>query len=201
VKIKKLNIMASFTVTEENVWVASSDGDVKRVEELLTSGVSVNAQDEHGYSPLHAAVSYGHADLITMLLIKGATIDIRDEEGDTPLLVCEKPEILELLVENGADISVRNAEGEGIVEKCVQDENETMCEYLVDKGITTPEAVMELRRKYFPETFIDFDNQDVIDLVKHLEEEQARLETEAGTSKGADAVDDHNVDTEMSSAS
>lgn len=35
-----------------NIWVAVSNGDLDRVKEMLASGVSVNAQDEHGYSPL-----------------------------------------------------------------------------------------------------------------------------------------------------
>ncbi len=36
----------------ENIWIASSDGDLARVQELVKSGVSVNAQDENGYSPM-----------------------------------------------------------------------------------------------------------------------------------------------------
>ena len=35
-----------------NIWVASSDGDLERVKQLLAEGVSVNAQDELGYSPM-----------------------------------------------------------------------------------------------------------------------------------------------------
>ncbi len=38
---------------KENIWIASSDGDLQRVTEILAEGsVSVNAQDETGYSPL-----------------------------------------------------------------------------------------------------------------------------------------------------
>ena len=37
---------------KENIWIASSDGDITRVIELLSSGVNINAQDEYGYSPL-----------------------------------------------------------------------------------------------------------------------------------------------------
>ena len=41
--------MADFTeldgdVEPENIWTASSDGDLNRVRELIESGVSVNAQ-------------------------------------------------------------------------------------------------------------------------------------------------------------
>ena len=36
----------------DNIWVASSDGDLAQVKKLVESGVSVNTQDEYGYSPL-----------------------------------------------------------------------------------------------------------------------------------------------------
>jgi uncharacterized protein len=37
----------------ENIWVASSDGDLDRVKFLIEQeGVSVNSQDESGYSPM-----------------------------------------------------------------------------------------------------------------------------------------------------
>lgn len=44
-----------FTTSEgpENIWIASADGDLKRVQELIQQGVSVNAQDEHGHSPMY----------------------------------------------------------------------------------------------------------------------------------------------------
>jgi hypothetical protein len=37
---------------EDNIWVAASNGDTNRVKELLALGISVNAQDEYGYSPM-----------------------------------------------------------------------------------------------------------------------------------------------------
>jgi hypothetical protein len=42
----------------ENIWIASSDGDVGRVIQLLQEDPSmVNAQDESGYSPLYKDVN------------------------------------------------------------------------------------------------------------------------------------------------
>jgi hypothetical protein len=38
----------------ENIWVACGDGDLTRTKFLIEEiGISVNAQDEYGYSPLH----------------------------------------------------------------------------------------------------------------------------------------------------
>lgn len=44
----------------DNIWTAASDGELEKVKGYLASGIDVNAQDETGYSPLHAAASYGH---------------------------------------------------------------------------------------------------------------------------------------------
>mgnify|MGYP000648657340 CR=1 FL=1 len=115
----------------ENIWIAASDGDMNRVVELLESGVDVNAQDEQGYSPLHAAVSYGHKDLIELLLQRGGNLSLGDTEGDVPLLVCEEPDVLELLLKHGASLEVKNAMDQDIGFKAVEDENDTLVQYLV----------------------------------------------------------------------
>lgn len=37
---------------KENIWIAASDGDIFRVKELIEEGVSPNAKDEYGYTPM-----------------------------------------------------------------------------------------------------------------------------------------------------
>jgi len=117
----------------ENIFIAASDGDLARVQQLIGEGTSVNAQDESGYSPLHAAASYGHTELIEFLLSAGATVDLEDADGDTPLLYAEEPEVFELLVRHGADRLKRNKQGEGVFEKLLDDENEVMMKYVIEK--------------------------------------------------------------------
>lgn len=36
----------------DNIWIASSNGDIARVQQLLDEGVDVNVQDDAGYSPM-----------------------------------------------------------------------------------------------------------------------------------------------------
>ena len=114
--------MAAFGDADtENIWVAASDGDLARVSHLVEKeGCPVNAQDESGYSPIHAAVSYGQHQLLIYLLSKGADVHLRDADGDTPLLVCDDPECFEELVKRGADLSVKN--NEGIVTKQAEEQ-------------------------------------------------------------------------------
>tara|TARA_B110000090_G_scaffold140016_1_gene153929 strand:- start:978 stop:1448 length:471 start_codon:yes stop_codon:yes gene_type:complete len=121
----------------ENIWVASTNGDLARVAEFLGSGVNVNAQDENGFSPIHAAASYGQLPLIEFLIGHSADVNLRDIDGDTPILVCEDQTTFELLERNGADINAKNSEGFGLAERAValaEEENEDMVTFLFNRG-------------------------------------------------------------------
>ena len=99
----------------ENIWVAAGDGRVSDVEQYLQTGgfgngpLSPDVQDEFGYTPLHAAASYGHTELTRLLVTKyGALVNTKDMEGDTALHLAESEEVASLLVELGADPTIRN---------------------------------------------------------------------------------------------
>lgn len=87
---------------------------------LLRSDASLaSKQDEHGYSLMHAATSYGHVDLLRSLANEfDVDVNIRDEDGETALFVVETVEIAQLLVEGlGADVDVTNNDGQTAEEK------------------------------------------------------------------------------------
>jgi ankyrin repeat protein len=129
--------MASFE--GENIWTAASDGDLERVQYLLEKEcVNVNAQDEHGYSPIHAAASHGQLGLLEFLLGKGASVTLRDEDGDTPLLVCDDSACFELLEKHGADVEAKNSDGKGVVDRALdffEEDNEDMITLLKQRGL------------------------------------------------------------------
>ncbi|KAK6515491.1 hypothetical protein TWF506_007825 [Arthrobotrys conoides] len=94
-----------------NIWIAASDGDTSQVLSYLSADPSlVNAKDENGYTPIHAAASYGHLDLLrTLIKDYGGDVNLRDEDGDTPLFTSESVEVAKVLVEElGADWSLKN---------------------------------------------------------------------------------------------
>jgi len=133
--------MASFANTADdefdNIWVACTNGEVNKVSEFLASGIDVNAQDEYGFSPIHAATSYGHVALLEYLISQGANVNLPDQDGDTPLLICEDQASFEILERHGGDIHAKNNEGEGLAEKAValaEDENEAMVTFLFNRG-------------------------------------------------------------------
>jgi ankyrin repeat protein len=119
----------------ENIWVACSDGDMKRVIHLLSHGAGdgdVNAQDAAGYSPLHAAASYDHIELARLLLDRGADVHIKDEDGDTPIQVCESAGMFDLLVTHGADPFLANYLGETLQQRLVDDQEHELLTHLLN---------------------------------------------------------------------
>lgn len=109
----------------------------------------------------HAAVSYGHMELIKLLLAFGANVNIEDLDGDTPLLVCEDPDVFDYLIQSGADIKKVNHQGWGIFEKVIDDDNETMMKHLLEHGFTdNPELIAQLMSNIDVGTIPEDDDED-----------------------------------------
>jgi hypothetical protein len=78
---------------------------------IETENLSPNIPDSNSYTPMHAAASYAHTDLLEYLISVGGDINLRDEDGDTPLFVVESVEMARWMVERGAEVGVVNEEG------------------------------------------------------------------------------------------
>lgn len=74
---------------EYNIWHAAGDGNVKRVKELVDGGVSINAQDDTGYTPLIAAASWRRYDMLRWLSQHKCDVYQGDGDGDTALHRCD----------------------------------------------------------------------------------------------------------------
>lgn len=92
---------------------------------LSTHPHLASAQDSHGYSLLHAAVSYNHPSLLRELVqTYSANINLRDEDGETPLFASESVAIARVVVEElGADVSIFNVDQQTCARK-MQEEGE-----------------------------------------------------------------------------
>jgi ankyrin repeat protein len=81
---------------------------------LLDAGASVNACDENGVRPVHAATRAGN-NALQLLIEKGAELNVRTQtDGNTPLHFAvgyENVAGVALLLANGADRSLTNNEG------------------------------------------------------------------------------------------
>lgn len=107
-----------------NIWVAAADNQVEVVEKYLDSQeFTANAKDPNGYTPLHAAASYGHLDLLRLLVNRGGDINIQDNEGDTPLHHVEDLETAKFIVEQlKGDYKLKNEEGQTAAEYIDEEE-------------------------------------------------------------------------------
>lgn len=107
------------TQTQSNPFLLAADNSPELLPLLRRHHSLAAAQDDHGYSLLHAAASYNHLDLLRSLLAEfNVPVDLKDEDGETALFVCETVECARLLVEEfHADISVRGEDGKTAWEK------------------------------------------------------------------------------------
>ncbi|KAJ1307643.1 hypothetical protein OPQ81_001737 [Rhizoctonia solani] len=123
----------------KNIWIAAGDGDLDRVKALIEEqGVSPNAADDViGYTPMHAASSYGHIHILTYLISKGGDVNVTDEEGDTPLYTAETVAVARFLVDHGALVDVTNSEGVSPIE-AVEEDFPEVAEYLRSKSSSPP---------------------------------------------------------------
>ncbi|MBW0470281.1 hypothetical protein O181_009996 [Austropuccinia psidii MF-1] len=113
----------------ENIWVASSDGDLERVKKLIEAGVPPNIADDNSYTPMHAAASWGRQDVLRYLNSQGGNINITDEDGDTPLFSVEDLETAKLVIELGGDPLHANDEGL-TADECLGEEYPEISNYL-----------------------------------------------------------------------
>jgi hypothetical protein len=84
------------------------------------------AADAHGYTLVHAAVSYAQLDVLRALVTTyNANVNVLDEDGETALFACEKEEVARCLVEElGADWRLRNGEEKTAEDKIGEEEGE-----------------------------------------------------------------------------
>jgi ankyrin repeat protein len=87
-------------------------GDAHELQNALDRGLSPNAHDEHGETPLMYAGVYGNADCVRLLIKRGADVNATNSAGATPLLRSATDLAkTALLVESGADVNARSALG------------------------------------------------------------------------------------------
>lgn len=106
------------STAEKNIWTAAGEGDLERVRHLVeVENISPIAPDQFTYTPLHAAASYGHVEILRFLLNHPSAptnaIETTDEDGDTPLFTVEDVSVARILIEEfGANAKHENEAGD-----------------------------------------------------------------------------------------
>ncbi|KAJ5587799.1 uncharacterized protein N7459_003564 [Penicillium hispanicum] len=111
-------------MAQPNPYLLACDNPSALLDLLRSNPAIASCQDEHGYSLLHAAASYGHADLLRALVNEfNVNVNLLDEDGETCLFVTENPKIARCLVEElGVDYNKTNDEGFKAHEKMEADD-------------------------------------------------------------------------------
>lgn len=114
--------------------------------------------DENGYTPVHAAASWGHVELLRWLLEQdSAGANVQDNDGDTPLhhlavsdlAASELRPVVELLLAHGADPEARNSEEQTCLEAArtdaMDDDMGACCEESQEHEMSRERRVCERR--------------------------------------------------------
>ncbi|PHH92074.1 hypothetical protein CDD83_9100 [Cordyceps sp. RAO-2017] len=97
----------------QNPFLLAADNSPALLPLLRQDPSQASAQDEHGYSLVHAAASYNHLDLLRALVLDfKVDVNLRDEDDETPLFVVETVEAAKVLVEElAADVRHTGSDG------------------------------------------------------------------------------------------
>lgn len=120
-----------------NPYLLAADNSPALLPLLRENPALASAQDDHGYSLVHAAASYNHLDLLRALIREfNVDVNLKDEDGETALFVVETVEAARCLVEElNVDVGIRGSDGVTAREK-IESEAEfpAVAEYLASLG-------------------------------------------------------------------
>lgn len=117
--------------------VAGRTEDV--LAEIDQDSSKLNAHSRDGWTPLHLAAFFGHAELAKTLIDRGAQVDARSTNPmkNTPLHAAAaggKLQLLKVLLEHGANVNARQEGGWTVLHSAAQSGNREMVEVLLASG-------------------------------------------------------------------
>jgi hypothetical protein len=100
--------------------VAASAGRAEICTSLLAAGANVNKKNQHGTTPLIAALTHSSIECVPILLDHGADVNARDALGETPLMLLahwgpDNPiaqRALDQVLAAGADVLAKDDKGQ-----------------------------------------------------------------------------------------
>ena len=124
----------------EDIHVAAKNGDTDEVAALLSMDSRLTrTHDSDGWTPLHLAAHYGHADIVSIMLHNNAPVDIRSTNtmANTPLhaaLAGRRNDVSKMLIEAGADVNARQHGGWVPLHAAAANGDREMVDLLIARG-------------------------------------------------------------------
>lgn len=100
------------------LFLASIEGDIKRVRVALDKGAKVDSEDYDGGTPLIFAVSRKRIDVLRLLIERGADVNHQNQAGWTALMYAANylaPRSAQLLLKHGANLYLKNKSGKNAI--------------------------------------------------------------------------------------
>jgi ankyrin repeat protein len=117
---------------------AALSGNASLVSALINRGANVNTVDHLGYNALAFAVREGHLKAATALLSAKANVNSRIVEDDLSILhiavLCNRRDVLKLLLDNGADVHAVTRKFQNAVHLAAKVGDSEIIQILIDKG-------------------------------------------------------------------
>lgn len=120
---------------ESSLYIQVSEGNIKQVTKLLTSGVNPNKLSEERLTPLMKAVLLDDHEMVALLLSKGAKPDEKGNRDKTALmLAAEKGSVdsVNTLLLHKADVQAKDMEGKTALWYAAQNGNLQVVQKLVE---------------------------------------------------------------------
>lgn len=108
-----------FGELNSDLLVATMEGDLAAIKNLVSRGADVNAKDRYGDTALMIASIKGDSEIIRYLIDKGADVNTQNTEGNTALIYAagiEKIDSAKQLLEMGANPQIQNNQGKTALE-------------------------------------------------------------------------------------
>uniref|UniRef100_A0A8D0GST6 Ankyrin-1 n=1 Tax=Sphenodon punctatus TaxID=8508 RepID=A0A8D0GST6_SPHPU len=117
--------------------LASKEGHVKMLAELLHQEIVLETTTKKGNTALHIAALAGQKDVVRELVNYGANVNAQSQKGFTPLYMAAQEnhlEVVKFLLENGANQNVATEDGFTPLAVALQQGHENVVAHLINYG-------------------------------------------------------------------
>jgi ankyrin repeat protein len=132
--------------SQDRLYSAIRTNELRQIKALLDEGVSANAEEPDGITPLMAAAETGSLDAMKMLIDRRADVNAKNTYGSTALMwSVTDPKKVRLLLDHGADVNVAARSGRtALIVASFANPSSEVVRMLLAKGANV--AVMDQRK-------------------------------------------------------